>query len=67
MRVADLTLEEFRSLIAQVVEEKLKDYIEEWQATFELMDKTLIKEYGDAKKEIENGKTVRWKDIKRNV
>ncbi len=41
---------------------------EEWEATDELLsDKTLLMDYKAAKEEIKKGKTIKWKNIKRNV
>lgn len=66
-KVGDLTIEELKKIIGEIIEKKLKDYTEEWEATIELMDKTILKDYLEAKEEISRGETVSWKEIKRDV
>lgn len=66
-RVGDLTIEELKKIIGEIIEKKLKDYTDEWEATIELMDKTILKDYFEAKEEISRGETVSWKEIKRDV
>jgi len=47
------------------------DYLrerEEWEATDELLsDKRLLRDHKKAREEIRKGKTVKWRNIKRNV
>jgi len=47
------------------------DYLrerEEWGATDELLsDKRLLRDHKKAREEIRKGKTVKWRNIKRNV
>ena len=66
-KVADLTIQELQDIMGHVMDKKIKEYIEEWEATLELMDKNILKDYVEAKAEIKKGNVTKWKSVRRNV
>lgn len=65
--IKDLTIEEFRHLMQEVIAED----IEAWQETFEIMaDKTLMRHIRNAEKariEAKKSDFIPWEKVKRNV
>lgn len=66
-KVADLTVRELQDIMGHLIDKKIKECMEEWEATIELLDKNILKDYLEAKTEISNGKGAKWKAVKRNV
>ncbi|OGF63617.1 MAG: hypothetical protein A2Y62_00870 [Candidatus Fischerbacteria bacterium RBG_13_37_8] len=66
-KVADLTIQELQDIMGKIIDNKIKKYMEEWEATLELMDRNILQDYLEAKEEINRGKVVKWKTAKRNV
>jgi hypothetical protein len=66
-KVADLTIQEFKKVMGHLMDKKIKEYIDEWEATIELMDKNIVKDYLDAKSEIKKHTITKWKSVRRNV